>query len=186
MTDSVFKRIARGEQIAVRQCIDEFGALVWALARRLSRSQSDAEDAVQEIFTDLWRSAPRFDAAQGSEKVFVTMIARRRLIDRLRRITHEPQSASTDELEVLEWAVPGNHAENSIEAQRACRAVEQLRPEQQQVLEMGLLRGMSHSEIADALKIPLGTVKTQMRRGLIQVRELMGIVVKDSSREVAP
>src|SRR5512133_2795665 len=85
MSESILDRVARGDQKAVRQCIDEFGGLVWAIARRMTRSRADAEDAVQEIFIDVWRSAARFDAAQGSEKVFVTTIARRRLIDRIRR-----------------------------------------------------------------------------------------------------
>jgi RNA polymerase sigma-70 factor, ECF subfamily len=77
------------------------------------------------------------------------------------------------------------HAETCAEAQTAARAVMQLRPEQRQVLELGLLQGLSHSEIADTLKMPLGTVKTMMRRGLIQVRELMGIDVS-ASDEVQP
>jgi RNA polymerase sigma-70 factor (ECF subfamily) len=67
------------------------------------------------------------------------------------------------------------HAETCAEAQTAARAVMQLRPEQRQVLELSLLQGLSHSEIAAALKMPLGTVKTMMRRGLIEVRQMMGV-----------
>lgn len=183
MTDSVLIRVAQGDQRALRACIDEFGSLVWAIARRLSRTRADAEDAVQEIFTDVWRSAARFDPAQGSEKVFVATIARRRLIDRLRRLSNQGTTTSTDEIESLTWADPGVHAETCAEAQTAARAVMQLRPEQRQVLELGLLQGLSHSEIAEALQMPLGTVKTMMRRGLIQVRELMGVSA-DVSDEV--
>ena len=69
MKESVLVRVARGDSEAVRECIDEFGGLIWAIARRMTRSRADAEDAVQEIFVDIWRSAGRFDAAQGSEKV---------------------------------------------------------------------------------------------------------------------
>jgi RNA polymerase sigma-70 factor, ECF subfamily len=183
MTDSVLVKVAQGDQRAVRACIDQFGSLVWSIARRLTRTRADAEDAVQEIFTDIWRSASRFDPAQGSEKVFVATIARRRLIDRLRRISNQGTTTSTDEIDTLTWADPRNHAEMSAEAQTAARAVMQLRPEQRQVLELGLLQGLSHSEIAETLNMPLGTVKTMMRRGLIQVRELMGID-DDASDEV--
>ena len=181
MTDSVLVRVARGEDAAVRECIDQFGSLVWSLSRRLTRTRADAEDAVQEIFTDVWRSANRFDPTLGSEKVFVATIARRRLIDRLRRSGHHGTTESTDDIESSSWADPGIHAETCAEAQTAARAVMQLRPEQRQVLELGLLHGLSHSEIAGSLQMPLGTVKTMMRRGLIQVRELMGIetVVSD-------
>jgi RNA polymerase sigma factor (sigma-70 family) len=180
MDESVLKRIARGDARAVSECIDQFGGLVWALARRLTRTRADAEDAVQEIFTDIWRSAGRFDSSQGSEKVFVTTIARRRLIDRLRRTAQEPQTDSVDALDVLGWSEPGSRGEICVEAARAANAVAQLRPEQQQVLQLGILQGLTHSEIAASTGMPLGTVKTFMRRGLIQVRELMGVTVDEA------
>jgi RNA polymerase sigma-70 factor (ECF subfamily) len=175
MTDFVLVKVAQGNARAVRECIDQFGSLIWSIARRLTRTRADAEDAVQEIFTDIWRSAGRFDPAQGSEKVFVATIARRRLIDRLRRVGHRDLTDSIDDVESLTWSDPGTRAEVCAEAQTAARAVMQLRPEQRQVLELGLLQGLSHSEISEALKMPLGTVKTMMRRGLIQVRHLMGV-----------
>jgi RNA polymerase sigma-70 factor (ECF subfamily) len=186
MSESVLKRIAKGDERAVAQCMDEFGNLVWALARRLSRTRADAEDAVQEIFTDLWRSAGRFDPQQGSEKVFVTTIARRRLIDRMRRSAHQPGGEPVESLDVIGWAEPGTRAEVCVEAERAARAVARLRPEQQKVLELGILAGLSHSEIAAATGMPLGTVKTNMRRGLLQVRELMDVVVEEAAGGVQP
>ncbi|RPI17403.1 MAG: sigma-70 family RNA polymerase sigma factor [Lysobacterales bacterium] len=167
--------MARGEAQAVRECIDEFGGLVWAIARRMTRSRADAEDAVQEIFVDVWRSASRFDEAQGSEKVFITTIARRRLIDRMRRARMSHLMDSEEALEDVRWAEPGNGGEIRVEAERAAAYVARLRPDQQKVLKMGLLEGMTHSEIATATGMPLGTVKTQMRRGLIQVRQWMKI-----------
>ena len=175
MNPSVLQRIAAGDSTAVRECIDRFGALVWSLARRLSRTAADAEDATQEIFLDIWRSAARFDASQGSEKVFIAMIARRRLIDRLRKTTAEPPMDSVDDLESVTWCDPGTASEVSLEAEQAVRALAELRPEQRQVLELGLLHGLSQSEIAARLSMPLGTVKSFMRRGLIKVREFMNI-----------
>jgi len=175
MNASVLTRMAGGDQAAVRECMYQYGALVWSLARRWSRTAADAEDATQEIFLDIWRSAGRFDASQGSDKVFVAMIARRRLIDRLRKTSAEPQMASDEVLETVAWAEPGNHSETSIDAAHAARAVAELRPEQRQVLELGLLHGLSQSEIAERLAMPLGTVKSFMRRGLIKVREYLNI-----------
>lgn len=183
MAELVLKRIAQGDPRAVSECIDEFGGLVWALARRLTRTRADAEDAVQEIFTDVWRSAGRFDASQGSEKVFISTIARRRLIDRLRRSSKEPATEPVDVLDLADWSEPGSRAEVCVEAERAAKAVAQLRPEQQKVLQLGILNGMTHSEIAASTGMPLGTVKTNMRRGLIQVRELMQVLV-DARGEV--
>ena len=175
MNESVLARVARGDAKAVRECIDEFGGLVWAIARRMTRSRADAEDAVQEIFIDVWRCAARFDAAQGTEKVFITTIARRRLIDRIRRGKMSQMMDSVESLEDVKWAEPGNDGEVRVEAERAAAVVARLRPDQRKVLRMGLLEGMTHSEIATATGMPLGTVKTQMRRGLIQVRQWMKI-----------
>ena len=175
MSESILERVARGDQKAVRQCIDEFGGLVWAIARRMTRSRADAEDAVQEIFVDVWRSASRFDAAQGSEKVFVTTIARRRLIDRIRRGRMNAFMDGEEMLEDLRFAEPGNGGEIRAEAEQAAKVVARLRPDQRKVLRLGLLEGLTHSEIASATGMPLGTVKTQMRRGLIQVRQWMNI-----------
>ena len=177
MVDSVLIRIARGESAAVNECIDGFGALVWSLARRLSPNRDDAEDAVQEIFMDVWKSAARFDPTQGSEKVFIATIARRRLIDRLRRHATRPQFAGEEELDALGFAEPGTRGEISSEAERAAEAVAQLGEDQQRVIELAVLHGLTHSEIASRTGMPLGTVKTQMRRGLIKARELLGIEV---------
>jgi RNA polymerase sigma-70 factor (ECF subfamily) len=175
MTQSVLARVACGDSTAVRECIHEFGGLVWAIARRMTRSRADAEDAVQEIFIDVWRSASRFDASQGSEKVFITTIARRRLIDRIRRGRMGTLAEPEGILDDPRWAEPGNAGEIRVEAERAAAVVARLRPVQRRVLRMGLLEGLTHSEIANVTGLPLGTVKTQMRRGLIQVRQWMKI-----------
>src|SRR5436190_14026687 len=81
-------RVAAGDEAAVRECLARYGGLVWSIARRFE--PSDAEDAVQEIFLDLWKSAARFDRAVASETAFVAMIARRRLIDRRRTRGRRP------------------------------------------------------------------------------------------------
>ena len=178
MSVSVLQRIAAGDSAAVRECIEQYGPLVWSLARRLSRPPSEAEDATQEIFLDIWRSAARYDASQGSDKVFIAMIARRRLIDRLRKAAAEPPMDPVEVLEAAAWADPGTASETSTEAERAARALQELKPDQRQVLELGLMHGLSQSEIAARLQMPLGTVKSFMRRGLIKVRETMNLDAK--------
>ena len=171
---SLLKRIAGGDSTAVRECIAQYGGLVWSLARRLSRTSADAEDATQEIFLALWQNAGRFDESKGSEKLFIAMLARRRLIDRLRKTRIEPPMDSSPEI-LDSLTDPGAGSEASIEAEQARRALEELRPEQRQVLELGLLHGLTQSQIAARLKMPLGTVKSLMRRGLMRVREVMNI-----------
>jgi len=186
MAESLLNRIAGGDARAVSECIEHFSGLVWSLARRLTRTRADAEDAVQEIFTDIWRSAARFDPAQGSEKVFVMTIARRRLIDRLRRASNEPRMESVEVLDQLPWSDATSRAEVCVEAERAAQAVARLRPDQQQVLNLGILHGLTHSEIAARTGMPLGTVKTYMRRGLIQVREWLEVSAGDVTEGAQP
>ena len=109
--------------------------------------------------------------------MFIATIARRRLIDRLRRHATRPQFAGEEELDALGFAEPGTRGEISSEAERAAEAVAQLGEDQQRVIELAVLHGLTHSEIASRTGMPLGTVKTQMRRGLIKARELLGIEV---------
>lgn len=175
MTQAILQRIALGDKTAVQDCLKAYGGLVWSLARRMSPNSDDAEDAVQEIFIDIWKNAGRFDASQSSETTFIAMIARRRLIDRLR---HSNRRLSPDSLEDL-TIEPANNSDGnlqmSVEAKEAAKALEVLRPEQRQVLQLSIIQGLSHQEISDATGIPLGTVKTHARRGILQVREFLGL-----------
>ena len=175
MQDSVLARVAIGDVSAIKDCLQRFGGLVWALARRLSPSGSDAEDAVQEIFVDVWKSAGKFDSAAGCEATFVAMIARRRLIDRLRsraRRNEEPlrDTQDFDDPKVDPRAPRG---ELAAEAGLAAKALQQLRPEQRHVLELAVVQGLTHEEISARTGMPLGTVKAHARRGLLRVREVL-------------
>ena len=185
MAQAILQRIASGDKTAVQDCLNAYGGLVWSLARRMSPNTDDAEDAVQEIFIDIWKNAERFDESQSSETTFVAMIARRRLIDRLR---YANRRISTDSIEDM-ISEPTNGAEAdlyiSLEAKEAARALETLRPEQQQVLQLSIIQGLSHQEISDATGMPLGTVKTHARRGLLQVREFLGLGGSEIEKEAS-
>lgn len=174
---SILQMIARGESGATQACIDRYGGLVWSLARRLSGNDSDAEDAVQDIFLDVWKSAGRFDPTVASETTFVATIARRRLIDRRRR---DGRRVDTEVLIDATATSPSwmqedfrESAELGEDVAAARKALEQLSPEQQRVLQLSIFQGLSHERIARATQIPLGTVKTHARRGLIRIRELI-------------
>jgi RNA polymerase sigma-70 factor (ECF subfamily) len=169
----LLQRAQRGEESAVRECLAKYGGLVWSLARRLSPSAADAEDAVQEIFLDVWKSAERFDPAQSSEATFIAMIARRRLIDRKRRRDSRPSTLPIAEGQALPALEPVG--ELFAEAALAHKALRKLRPEQQQVLTLSIGHGLTYEEIAESTGMPLGTVKAHARRGLLQLRaELLG------------
>jgi RNA polymerase sigma-70 factor (ECF subfamily) len=167
-------RIASGDRSAIRECLARYGGLVWSLARRAA--PSDAEDAVQEIFLDLWKSAARYDAAVGSETTFVATIARRRLVDRRRQRARRPETESLGDVTSAAASIPSASIapEMGAEAALAARALDQLRPEQRQVLILTACHGLSHEEVASSTGMPLGTVKAHARRGLIRVREALG------------
>jgi RNA polymerase sigma-70 factor (ECF subfamily) len=175
--------VAAGDTTAVAQCVDQFGGLVWSLARRLVRA-SDAEDAVQEVFIELWKKAAAFDPEIASEVTFVAMVARRRLIDRRRRDArkHEGETAPIDDLPLAAEEVP-NPLELRDEAARAAEVLEQLKPEQRMVLKLAVCQGWPHQLIADRLGLPLGTVKTHVRRGLATIREELGAESSTAGRE---
>lgn len=183
-------RIAQGDQKAVRECLDRYAGLVWSLARRFSTTDTDAEDAVQEIFLEVWKSAQRFDASVASEVTFIAMISRRRLIDRRRKEGRRPKpetlSPATDiETSSVEVEHP---AQNQEDVASARRALAQLTSDQQRVLQLSIFHGLSHDRIARTTGLPLGTVKTHARRGLIRIREIIEAerAPEGSDAEVAP
>lgn len=171
--EPLLPRIAAGDRLAVNACIRRYGPLVWSMARRFSATTTDAEDAVQEIFMDLWASAARFDANRGPERVFVTLLARRRLIDRRRSShRHESRVVPLDDVPEAESS-PGTHAERDAEIELARSVLAQLPAVQQRVITLALAHGYSHAEVAERTGLPLGTVKTLVRRGILKVRAML-------------
>lgn len=191
-TLTILERIAAGEKPAVQECLDQYGGLVWSLARRFSADRSDAEDAAQEVFVDLWKNAGQFDASRGSETTFVAMLARRRLIDRWRKRQREGSlglsSGGMDASEGFEVAAGGHKSasregravEIAEEAAMAARVLDSLGEDQRKVLKLSIHHGWSHEKIAEVTGLPLGTVKTHVRRGLIRIREMIGASQRES------
>lgn len=170
---TLLQQLAAGEPGATGAFMDQYGALIWSLARRLVPNQADAEDAVQEIFIHLWKSAAKFDPSVASEVTFVAMIARRRLIDRRRRAQRAaPTSALPEHLEIPDFT--GTRAsEAGAEAALVERVLKRLEPKEREVILLSAYAGYSHSQIAERTGMPLGTVKTNIRRGLARVRTML-------------
>lgn len=185
VTSTILKRVAEGDRTAVDECVARYGGLVWSLARRLSPPGADPEDAVQEIFISLWKAAPRFDPNVASEQTFIAVIARRRLIDLRRRLARRPDDSDLPEVLPDQARSHVDQAEMSDDAAAASRALGQLRPEQQKVLRLSVYDGLTHEQIAGVTGLPLGTVKTHARRGLIRLREILGTSMPGAS-EVTP
>lgn len=173
MQATVLERIAEGDPAAVDECLDRYGGLVWSLARRHLRQHADAEDAVQDVFIEVWRNAERFDASIASEATFISTIARRRLIDRHRKQSRRIATQSIVEEPAAERPSHTRALERDEDAEHVMLFMGKLRAEERRVLELGLLNGLSQSQIAEAAGMPLGTVKTHTRRGLKRLRAML-------------
>lgn len=174
MVEPVLPRVAVGDAAAIDECLSRYGGLVWSLARRSSPNMSDAEEAVQDVFVEVWRQAGRFDASVAAESTFVAMIARRKLIDRFRRRKSRPEIATPEQL-AHEPADPPEQCpvELADEAARAREGLASLKPDERQFIQWSVCDGMSHAEVAERSGQPLGTVKSKIRRGLIRLREMV-------------
>ena len=171
--ENVLPRIAKGESSAVADCLNRYGGLVWSLARRFSPDEQAAEDAVQDVFVQLWKNADRFNAEIASEKTFVAMITRRRLIDISRRKSW-PSSSQFDFETIGSKEKSGSEqAELVDEAAKAAELLSGLPDDQQKVIRLSIYDGLSHSSIAEVTGISLGTVKTHIRRGLMKLRSAL-------------
>jgi RNA polymerase sigma-70 factor (ECF subfamily) len=168
--DSILPRLAAGEPRAMNECIDRFGGLVWSIVRRALHNESEAEDLVQEVFTEIWKKAGFYDAEVASEATFIALVARRRTIDHLRRAGRQPGFEPLEAAESLPAAAaPAMTAACDPEAVKA--SIASLPDDTRRLFRMFFEDGFTHPEIAEKTGLPLGTVKTRLRRGLISLRE---------------
>jgi RNA polymerase sigma-70 factor, ECF subfamily len=180
-SDDLLVRIAAGDRTAVETCLARYGALVWSVVRSVISDTDLAEDAVQEAFVDLWLKAARFDPSKSSEAGFVALVARRRAIDAVRRRARRTRDVGQEDPNVVAVEHEGHAGvDRDDEVELVYSVLAELRPEQQRVLRLSLLDGLSHSQISEHTGMPLGTVKTHARRGLSQAREIL------ESRRAAP
>ena len=170
---TLLQRVAAGQESALSECLQQYGGLVWSIASRYLPNRSDAEDVVQEIFLDLWKSAKRFNPDVASESTFVAMLTRRRVIDQQRKTQRTLKTSSLPDINEPVATETTNQFEISDEAAKARRFLDELRPEEQTVIRLAIDSGLSQTQIAEKTSWPLGTVKTHARRGMIRLRELL-------------
>ena len=168
---NLLAEVATGDSKAFEELTKKYGNLIWSIARRYLSNQAEAEDAVQEIFLALWQSASRFDANKGSEITFIATIARRRLIDGLRKNNKHKILQSIDDAISNDVFTQKSNLEKNAELSLAIGILETLEKKDQELLSLSIYQGYSHVEIAKLLNLPLGTVKTKIRRNLMKIRE---------------
>ncbi|HYO10274.1 MAG TPA: sigma-70 family RNA polymerase sigma factor [Tepidisphaeraceae bacterium] len=178
--DVLMQRIARRDAHALEILYDRYSGAVYSLCHRILRDGPSAEDVLVDVFWELWDKCDRYDPGRGSAITYLTLIARSRALD-YRRSKQGPAAArragasevaAAESEGALERARdrPFEQAVLAERRQQVLRAVNALTPEQRRAVELAYFDGFSHSEIAERLDKPLGTVKTWIRQGLIHLR----------------
>ena len=171
-------RIARADQAALAQLYDEAGSLVFGLALRILRDRTDAEEVTLDVFMQVWSRASGYDKTRGSVTAWLMILTRSRAIDRLRTNERQRSSKSTPVEDAPELHAEGASPEQSsiLHQQRDLvrKALDSLPREQRQAIKLAYFNGLSQSELASHLGLPLGTLKTRVRLGMIRLRELLG------------
>jgi RNA polymerase sigma factor (sigma-70 family) len=175
--------VARGDEDALAELYDRVGRIAYGLALRVLRDERHAEDAVQEAFLQVWRSAATFRAERAKASTWILTLVHRRAVDLVRREDRRQADPLTDEAAAVAQA-PEQTEEAAwlhFERERVQSALTQLPDVQREALELAYYGGFSQSELADRLGVPLGTIKSRMFAGLARLRELLD----DSEQERA-
>lgn len=168
---NLLQRIADGDSAAFETLYRRFARPLFGLALRMLRDRSRAEDAVQETFAAIWRSAASYKPERGPGAPWLYAVARNAIVDRARArgeatFADPPEAVAPD-------AGPDDRAESAYVSWRVHRAVLELPEHEREVLELAYWSGLSQSEVARFLDIPLGTVKTRTRSGLVHLADLL-------------
>jgi RNA polymerase sigma-70 factor (ECF subfamily) len=175
--EDLMQLVRRGESAAFEIVYERHATAAFSLAYRMVGNRNAAEDVVQEAFLSLWRSGARYDRNRGSVRTWILGIVHNRAIDALRRsLVHDRRRASDEGIEERFEARERTEVEaaRNDEAREVHAALKTLPDEQCKVIELAYFGGFSHSEIADMLETPIGTVKGRMRLGLEKMRGQLG------------
>jgi RNA polymerase sigma-70 factor, ECF subfamily len=172
---ALLTQVARGNDAAFAAVYTRVSGHVFGIARSVLRDPAQAEEVTQEVLLEVWRDAARFDVARGSAMAWVVTLAHRRAVDRVR----SEQAASAREQRVarpdISYDAVTEAVQARLEAERVRRCLGSLTQLQQESITLAYYRGCTYREVAALLEVPVGTVKTRMRDGLIRLRDCLGV-----------
>lgn len=175
--EQLLGRVANGDQDAFSQLYDEISPRVFGLIRRLLVDFSQSEEVTQEVFLEIWQSATKYEPSKGGAATWILTMAHRRAVDRIR----SSQSGRDRDIKigirdfVSDYDNVSETVEVTIENERVKKAMAKLTELQRQAVSLAYYGGYSHSEVATLLKVPIGTVKTRLRDGMIRLRDELGV-----------
>lgn len=174
--------VARGDEDALAELYDRVGRIAYGLALRILRDERHAEDAVQEAFLQVWRSAATFRPERAKASTWVLTLVHRRAVDLVRREERRQADPLTDDSAAVAAAEQTDEAAwLRFERERVQTALKQLPDLQREALELSYYGGFSQSELAERLGVPLGTIKSRMFSGLARLRELLDESAQEGS-----
>lgn len=173
---AMLHRAGRGDQAAFAELYDALAPMLYSIVLKIVRDRAQSEEVTQEAFVELWRLAPRYEAARGSVRSWAATLAHRRAIDRVRseqasrnRVDKESQKRAPEAGDVAEQVV------SSLEGVRVRKALERLTDMQRQAVELAYFGGHTYRDVAALLGVPEGTIKTRIRDGMIRLRDELGV-----------
>lgn len=176
----LLRQIVQRDQQALSRLYDRYSSIIYTLVLRMVKSTAEAEDLLQEIFVQIWNKAHMFNQAKGSAYTWMMTLARRKAIDKIRSQDFINRGETTDDennpvdLPDYDYAANPLHAAISGEYEELMqRGLGELSAEQRVIIEMSYYEGYTQAQIAEQLNVPLGTVKTRMRQGLLNLRDFL-------------
>ncbi|MEW2071899.1 sigma-70 family RNA polymerase sigma factor [Streptomyces sp. NPDC007346] len=170
-------RVARGDQEAFAGVYDAVCGPVLGLVRSVLRDPAQSEEVAQEVLVEVWRTAPRFQASRGSAMNWVLTLAHHRAVDRVRSAeasaAREHRAALLDRTPAFDEV--SEQVETRLEREQVRRCLRTLSELQRQSVTLAYYRGLTYREVAELLTVPLGTIKTRLRDGLIRLRDCLGV-----------
>jgi RNA polymerase sigma-70 factor (ECF subfamily) len=175
--DGLLTLAGRGDQAAFEAVYDRVAAPVFGLIRRVLRDSAQSEEVAQETLLEVWRTSARFDRARGSAVTWVMTIAHRRAVDRVRseRAAAEREARAASAAASIPVDEVAEAVESSLEAEQVSRCLDGLTALQRESITLAYYAGYSYPQVASALGVALGTVKTRIRDGLKRLRDCLGV-----------